>query len=77
MFAWLSRVGDAEAVEHAHVNAGTTAKPPAFSCRNQREAGNMPLLFYFPYIVWMGMMQLVQDEMRVPVKIKARPPVRN
>jgi hypothetical protein len=37
----------------------------------------MPLLFYFPYIVWMGMMQLVQDEMRVPVKINARPPVRN
>src|SRR5262245_35224410 len=45
---------------------------------NQREAGNkMPLLFYFPYIIWMGMMQVVQDDMRVPVKIKARPPVRN
>jgi len=37
----------------------------------------MPLLFYFPYIIWMGMMQIAQDEMRVPVKIKPRPPVRN
>jgi len=37
----------------------------------------MPLLFYFPYIVWMGMMQFVQDEMRVPAKVKMRPPVRN
>ena len=35
----------------------------------------MPLLFYFPYIIWMGMMQIVQDEMRVPAKIKPRPPM--
>lgn len=26
----------------------------------------MPLLFYFPFIVWMGMVKVVQDEMRVP-----------
>jgi hypothetical protein len=25
----------------------------------------MPLLFYFPFIVWMGMVKVVQDEMRV------------
>jgi hypothetical protein len=57
---------------------GTAAKPAAFSCRtNARQGNNMPLLFYFPYIVWMGMMQIVQDEMRVPVKIKARPPIRH
>jgi hypothetical protein len=23
----------------------------------------MPLLFYFPFIVWMGMVKVVQDEM--------------
>lgn len=28
----------------------------------------MPLLFYFPLIVWMGLMEIAQDEMRVPVK---------
>jgi hypothetical protein len=77
-FAWQSRVGDAGAVEHAHVNAGNSCKTGCVLMSNQREAGNnMPLLFYFPYIVWMGMMQLVQDEMRIPVKIKARPPARN
>jgi hypothetical protein len=37
----------------------------------------MPLLFYFPYIVWMGMMHFAQEEMRVPAKVKARPPIRN
>ena len=26
----------------------------------------MPLLFYFPFIVWMGMVKVVRDEMRVP-----------
>jgi hypothetical protein len=34
----------------------------------------MPLLFYFPFIVWMGLMEVVQDEMRIPVKVKARTP---
>ena len=32
----------------------------------------MPLLFFFPLIVWMGMMEIAQDEMRVPVRVKAR-----
>jgi len=32
----------------------------------------MPLLFYFPMIVWLGMFGVVQDEIRAPVKIKAQ-----
>ena len=32
----------------------------------------MPLLFYFPLIVWMGMLEAMQDEMRVPATTKAR-----
>jgi len=32
----------------------------------------MPLLLYFPLIIWMGLMGVAQDEMRVPVKIKAQ-----
>ena len=31
----------------------------------------MPLLLYFPLIVWMGMLEAIQDEMRVPAKAKA------
>ena len=34
----------------------------------------MPLLFYFPFIVWMGMMEIAQDEMRAPVRVKAQKP---
>jgi hypothetical protein len=30
----------------------------------------MPLLFYLPLIVWMGLSEVVQDEMRDPVKVK-------
>ena len=26
----------------------------------------MPLLFYFPFIIWMGTMKVVQEEMLVP-----------
>jgi hypothetical protein len=36
----------------------------------------MPLLFYFPLIIWLGMAEIVQDELRVPVKIKVRTPER-
>ena len=32
----------------------------------------MPLLFYLPLIVWMGMFEAMQDEMRVPAVAKAR-----
>ena len=32
----------------------------------------MPLLLYFPLIVWMGMVELVQQEVRVPVKVKTQ-----
>ena len=31
----------------------------------------MPLLFYFPFIIWMGMLEIAHDEMRVPIKAKA------
>jgi hypothetical protein len=32
----------------------------------------MPLLFYLPLIIWMGLFEAAQDEMRPPVKrIKA------
>jgi hypothetical protein len=30
----------------------------------------MPLLFYFPLIVWMGMVEIMHDEMRAPVKTR-------
>ena len=32
----------------------------------------MPLLFYFPLIIWMGMLGAMQDEMRVPATAKPR-----
>jgi hypothetical protein len=38
----------------------------------QREKQKMPLLFYFPLIVWMGMLEAMQDEMRVPATAKPR-----
>ena len=31
----------------------------------------MPLLFYLPLIIWMGLFEVAQGEMRVPVKVKA------
>jgi hypothetical protein len=39
--------------------------------RTEREAKEMPLLFYFPFIIWMGMLEIAHDEMRVPIKVKA------
>jgi hypothetical protein len=36
----------------------------------------MPLLFYFPLIIWMGMVEILEEEMRVPVKVKAGTPDR-
>lgn len=29
------------------------------------------MLFYLPMIIWMGMCGVAQDELRVPVKVKA------
>ena len=29
-----------------------------------------PLLFYLPLIIWMGLFEVAQDEMRIPVKGK-------
>jgi len=31
----------------------------------------MPLLFYFPLIVWMGMMDFLREEMHEPVKFES------
>ena len=46
--------------------------------RTEHEVQKMPLLFYLPLIVWMGLFEVAQDEMQVPVKGKAlddhRPP---
>jgi hypothetical protein len=37
----------------------------------------MPLLFYFPLIIWMGMLDVAQQEMRAaPVKVRAQAPRR-
>jgi hypothetical protein len=32
----------------------------------------MPLFFYLPMIIWMGLFGVARDDMRVPVKVKAR-----
>jgi hypothetical protein len=32
----------------------------------------MPLLYFLPMIIWMGMYESVQDQMRVPVKTTVR-----
>jgi len=38
----------------------------------------MLLLFYLPFIIWMGLFEVAQDEMRVPAKvIKATPGLDN
>jgi len=34
----------------------------------------MPLLFYFPLIVWMGMFDFMREEMGEPIKAKVRVP---
>jgi hypothetical protein len=60
--------------KHARVIAGTVRALPALPLRTECEAKKMPLLFYFPLIVWMGMMEIAHDEMRVPLKVKT--PVR-
>jgi hypothetical protein len=43
----------------------------AFPNRNARWK-KMPLLFYFPLIIWMGMLEAMQAEMRVPATAKTR-----
>lgn len=55
---------------------GTAASLLALLFRTEREAQKMPLFLYFPLIIWMGLMGVAQDEMRVPVKIKAQGPLR-
>jgi hypothetical protein len=36
----------------------------------------MPLLFCFPLIIWMGMLEIAHDEMRVPVNVRPPTPAR-
>ena len=46
--------------------------------RTEREVQKMPMLFYLPLIVWIGLFEVAQDEMRVPAKvIKATPGLDN
>ena len=58
---------------HGVVIDGTGIRFVAFVLLNRNARyKKMPLLFYFPLIVWMGMLEAIQDEMRVPAKAKAR-----
>jgi hypothetical protein len=52
------------------------AESTALLPRTGREAQKMPLLFYFPLIIWMGMMEIAHDELRVPVNVRTRTPAR-
>jgi hypothetical protein len=54
------------------VIAGTLRKTQTLLPRSEPEQQEMPLFFYFPLIVWMGMYSVAQDELRAPVKIKAK-----
>ncbi|MGA8387412.1 MAG: hypothetical protein WBV43_05285 [Pseudolabrys sp.] len=58
---------------HGVVIDGTGIRFVAFVLLNRNARyKKMPLLFYFPLIVWMGMLEAIQDEMRVPATAKAR-----
>jgi hypothetical protein len=43
------------------------------SCSDRNARQKMPLLLYLPIIVWMGMVELMQQEMRAPEKTKLYP----
>ena len=38
---------------------------------NRTRDPKMSLLFYLPLITWIGLFEVAQDDMRVPVKVKA------
>ena len=57
--------------KHARVMAGTGSQAPRCLREPEREEQKMPLLFYFPLIVWIGMMEVMQAEM-LPSKAGAR-----
>jgi hypothetical protein len=43
-----------------------------FFCPNRTRGAKMPLLFHLPFIIWMGLFEVAQNDMRVFVKsIKA------
>jgi hypothetical protein len=59
--------------KHSGVIRGTGVGFLAFVLLNRNaRSKKMPLLFYFPLIVWMGMLEAMQDEMRVPTTAKPR-----
>jgi hypothetical protein len=68
------RCSDAPGSQHARMNAGTSAGQLALEFRTDARYTKMPLLFYFPFIVWMGLMEIAQAEMRAPVRVKAQSP---
>jgi hypothetical protein len=42
-----------------------------FFLPNRMRGANMPLLFYLALIIWMGLFEAAQDEMRVRAKVNA------
>ena len=47
------------------------------SSNRTRGTKKMPLLFYFPLIVWIGMMNIMHEETQQPVKVKAHIPTQH
>jgi hypothetical protein len=37
----------------------------------------MPLLFYYPLIIWMGMIEVMRDQMGAPATVKVRRPTQH
>jgi hypothetical protein len=54
------------------VSAGTGTGRPALPLRTENARQKMPLLFYLPVILWLGMFEVAREELRAPVKIKTR-----
>ena len=70
--AFRSRFVSNNTRKHGAVIGGTGSGFLAFilSNRNARYK-KMPLLFYFPLIVWMGMLGALQDQLRSPAPVEA------
>jgi len=56
------------------VIGGTGAQPARFLAEPKRERQKMPLLLYFPLIIWMGMTEVMQQQMQAVATIKPRAP---
>jgi hypothetical protein len=68
----IARSRDHVCDQHACVITELWRSSSRFFVEPKREAQKMPLLFYFPLIVWMGMMEVVQQEVHAPTKNKIR-----